>query len=106
VTGHAPARPRRRRSKTHNLVYAIGFFLLGVIGVLVPIMPQVPFFIMSVLFFSLVFPKVRRALRRWRLKHPKLDVSYRKWRARARRKRHAAIRRLRALRSEASRPSA
>jgi len=86
-------RTRRRRSKTHNLAYAIGFFILGVIGVLIPIMPQVPFFIMSVLFFSLVFPKVRRALRRWRLKHPKLDASYRKWRARGRRKRHAAIRR-------------
>ena len=65
------------------------------IGVLVPIMPQVPFFVMSALFLSLVFPKVRRALRRWRLKHPKLDASYRKWRARGRRKRHAAIRRRR-----------
>ena len=94
MTGRAPAKPRRRgRSKTHNLVYAIGFFILGVIGVLIPIMPQVPFFIMSVLFFSLVFPKVRRALRRWRLKHPKLDASCRKWRARSRRKRHAEIRR-------------
>jgi len=86
-------RPRRRRSKTHNLVYAVLFFLLGVIGVLVPVMPQVPFFIMSVLFLSLVFPGVRRRLRRWRLRHPRLDASYRKWRARSRRKRHAAIRR-------------
>ena len=83
----APRAPRRRRSKTHNLAYAIGFFILGVIGVLVPIMPQVPFFIMSALFFSLVFPKVRRALRRWRLKHPKLDAAYRKWRGKARHKR-------------------
>ena len=87
--------PRRRRSKTHNLAYAIGFFVLGVIGVLIPVMPQVPFFIMSALFFSLVFPGVRRRLRRWRLKHPRLDASYRKWRDRARRKRHAAIRRRR-----------
>ena len=102
MTGHVPAKPRRRRSKTHNLAYAIGFFILGVIGVLVPIMPQVPFFIMSVLFFSLVFPKVRRALRRWRLKHPKLDASYRKWRTRARRKRRAKIRRRREGHSAAS----
>ncbi len=80
---------RRRRSKTQNLVYAIFFFVVGVIGVLVPILPQVPFFIMSALFFSLVFPGLRRALRRWRLKHPKLDAAYRKWRARARRKRLA-----------------
>jgi len=87
--------PRRRRSKTHNLIYAIGFFVLGVIGVLIPIMPQVPFFIMSALFLSLVFPRVRRALRRWRMKHPKLDAMYRKWRARSRHKRHVAIRRRR-----------
>jgi uncharacterized membrane protein YbaN (DUF454 family) len=93
VTRHSPPKRRRRRSKTHNLVYAILFFVVGVIGILVPIMPQVPFFVMSALFLSLVFPKVRRALRRWRLKHPKLDASYRKWRARGRRKRHEAIRR-------------
>ncbi len=89
---HGPA-PRRRRTKTHNLVYAIAFFILGVIGVLIPVMPQVPFFIMSALFFSLVFPKVRRALRRWRHRYPKLDASYKKWRGRARRKRQDAIRR-------------
>ena len=95
MTRNRPPKPRRRRSKTHNLVYAILFFVVGVIGILVPIMPQVPFFVMSALFLSLVFPKVRRALRRWRLKHPKLDASYRKWRARGRRKRHEAIRRRR-----------
>jgi uncharacterized membrane protein YbaN (DUF454 family) len=84
---------RRRRSKTHNLVYAIGFFILGVIGVLIPVMPQIPFFVMSALFFSLVFPKVRRALRRWRLRHPKLDAAYRKWRDKARHRRRARMRR-------------
>ena len=86
-------RTRRRRSKTHNLAYAIGFFILGVIGVLVPVMPQVPFFIMSALFLSLVFPRVRRALRRWRLRHPKLDAAYRKWRDKARHRRRARMRR-------------
>jgi uncharacterized membrane protein YbaN (DUF454 family) len=90
VSGSGAA--RRRRSKTHNLVYGIGFFILGVIGVLIPVMPQVPFFVMSALFFSLVFPKVRRTLRRWRLKYPKLDASYRRWRSRSRRKRQEAIR--------------
>jgi uncharacterized membrane protein YbaN (DUF454 family) len=71
------------------------FFILGVIGVLVPIMPQVPFFIMSALFLSLAFPTVRRAIRRWRHRHPKLDASYKKWRARGRRKRQAHIKALR-----------
>jgi uncharacterized membrane protein YbaN (DUF454 family) len=89
----APRPPaRRRRSRTHNIVYAVLFFVLGVIGVLVPVMPQVPFFVMSALFLSLVFPRVRRTLRRWRHRHPKLDASYKKWRARARQKRQAAIR--------------
>jgi uncharacterized membrane protein YbaN (DUF454 family) len=86
---HAPA---RRRSKTHNLAFAVFFFIVGVIGVLVPIMPQIPFFVMSALFLSLVFPKVRRRLRRWRLKYPKLDASYKKWRGRSRRKRQVKIR--------------
>ena len=89
------APPRRRRSKTHNIVYAVFFFIVGVIGVLVPIMPQVPFFIMSALFLSLAFPTVRRAIRRWRHRHPKLDSSYKKWRARGRRKRLEKIRKRR-----------
>lgn len=80
-----------RRSKTRNLLLAAFFFLLGVIGVLVPIMPQVPFFVMSALFLSLVFPRVRRKLRQWRQRYPKLDASYRKWRGRARRKRQERI---------------
>ena len=88
-------KPARRRSKTHNLVYAVFFFIVGIIGVLIPVMPQVPFFVMSALFLSLVFPKVRRTLRRWRLKYPKLDASYRKWRSRGRRKRQEAIRKWR-----------
>ncbi len=87
---------RRRRSKTHNIVYAFLFFIVGVIGVLVPIMPQVPFFIMSALFLSLAFPRVRRAIRRWRHRHPKLDASYKKWRARGRRRRQDTIRKRRA----------
>ena len=87
----APAPPRKRRSKTRNTLLAVFFFIVGIIGVLVPIMPQVPFFIMSALFLSLAFPRVRRAIRRWRHRHPRLDASYRKWRANARRKRQQKI---------------
>ena len=82
-----------RRNKTRYLALAVFFFILGVIGVLVPIMPQIPFFIMSALFFSLVFPRARRALWRFRKRHPKIDASYRKWRGRARVKRRGKTRR-------------
>jgi uncharacterized membrane protein YbaN (DUF454 family) len=83
---------RRPRSKAHNLAWAIAFFILGVIGVLVPIMPQIPFFVMSLLFFSLVFPSVRRRLRRFLHRHPKVAHAYKKWRDKARAKRQKMIR--------------
>jgi uncharacterized membrane protein len=104
---HSEARPpgphpkaKARRSRTRNLLLAIFFFVLGVIGVLIPVVPQVPFFIMSALFLSLVFPRVRRAIRRLRHRHPKLDQAYRKWRTTARRKRQAIIRKGRPLKEE------
>jgi uncharacterized protein len=88
----ARARPKRKarsaqQKKVRNLVLAIFFFILGVIGVLLPVVPQVPFFIMSLIFFSLVFPRVRRALRRFLHRHPKLAHAYKKWRDKARHKR-------------------
>ena len=87
---------RRRRSKTLDLLLGIFFFILGIIGILIPVLPQIPFFIMSALFFSFVFPSVRRALRRWRRRYPKLDAAYKKWRTKARHKRRESIRRRRA----------
>ncbi len=85
-----------RRSRAKNLFWAAVFFLLGVIGVMVPIMPQVPFFVMSVLFLSLVFPPVRRRLRRFLHHHPKIAHAYKKWKDRRRKKRLARIRRQKA----------
>jgi uncharacterized membrane protein YbaN (DUF454 family) len=94
VSGDAPKRRKRRkpRGKAHNLAWAVFFFLLGVIGVLVPIMPQIPFFVMSLLFFSLVFPSVRRRLRRFLHRHPRVAHAYKKWRDSARKKRQKMIR--------------
>jgi len=86
-------KPRRKpRSKAHNLAWAVFFFILGVIGVMVPIMPQIPFFVMSVIFLSLVFPSVRRKLRRFLHRHPRVAHAYKKWRDAARRKRLRMIR--------------
>ena len=81
-------------NKARNLFWAIFFFILGVIGVLIPVMPQVPFFIMSLIFFSLVFPKVRRALRRFLHRHPKVAHAYKKWRDKARHKRRRKMRKI------------
>jgi uncharacterized membrane protein YbaN (DUF454 family) len=95
MTGARSSAPAHRR-RVRNLMLGIAFFLLGVVGVLIPVMPQVPFFIMSALFFSLVFPRVRRAIRRFRHRHPRLDDAYKKWRSKSRRKRQARIRKVRA----------
>jgi uncharacterized membrane protein YbaN (DUF454 family) len=84
---------KTRRSRVKNLFWAGFFFILGVIGVLLPIVPQVPFFIMSLLFLSLVFPSVRRALRRFLHRHPKVAHAYKKWKDRRLKKRHRHIRR-------------
>jgi uncharacterized membrane protein YbaN (DUF454 family) len=93
MSARPATRPRRRpRSKAHNLAWAIFFFILGVIGVILPVMPQIPFFVMSVIFLSLVFPSVRRRLRRFLHHHPKVAHAYKKWRDSARRRRQAMIR--------------
>jgi uncharacterized membrane protein YbaN (DUF454 family) len=88
-----PRKSRRRRNKVRNLVLAIFFFILGVIGVLIPVMPQIPFFVMSILFLSLVSPTVRRAVRRFLHRHPKMAHAYKRWRDKGRQKRRAMIRR-------------
>ena len=63
-------KPRRRRMpRWKRLSIAAGFFLLGVIGVLTPVMPQTIFFIVAVLLAGPDIPPMRRAgiaiLRRW-----------------------------------------
>ena len=83
AAGRTPTQRRRIR----NLALGIGFFVLGVIGILIPVMPQLIFFFLSAVFFSMVFPKLRRRLRRLRQRHPKVDRAYKSWRETARHKR-------------------
>src|SRR5690348_9121078 len=87
------ARGLKPTGRTRNLIWAAVFFVLGVIGVLIPVMPQIPFFIMSVLFLSLVFPSVRRRLRRFLHRHPKIAHAFKTWKDRRRKKRRARIHR-------------
>ena len=82
-----PTHPRRGRRRARNIALAIFFFIVGVIGVLVPIMPQVPFFVMSLLFLSLASRRVHRGVRRFLHRHPKVEASFRGWRHRRRAKR-------------------
>jgi uncharacterized membrane protein YbaN (DUF454 family) len=93
----APRKSRARRNKARNLVLAIFFFILGIIGILIPVMPQVIFFVMGLLFLSLVSPTVRRAVRRFLHRHPKMAHAYKKWRHKGRKKRLELIRRRKAL---------
>jgi len=91
-----PIHARRGR----NIFLGILFFVLGVIGILVPVMPQIVFFFLSALFFSMVAPRLRRALRRFRKRHPSVDRAYAKWREKGRKKRQEIIRKARKIRHD------
>jgi flagellar biosynthesis component FlhA len=91
--------PLQRRT-LRNTVLGVTFFVLGVIGLIVPVMPQMIFFFLSALFFSLVSPRLRRALRRFRQRHPSVQKAYVKWREKSRQKRLKLIRKARKLRHD------
>jgi uncharacterized membrane protein YbaN (DUF454 family) len=93
--GHRPSRVRR--NKVWNLALAIFFFLLGFVGLLIPVMPQILFFAMGILFLSLVSPTVRRRVRKFLHRHPKMAHAYKRWRNKGRQKRLVMIRRRKAL---------
>jgi uncharacterized membrane protein YbaN (DUF454 family) len=69
--------------------------VLGVVGILIPVVPQIPFFVMSLLFLSLVSPPIRRGIRRFLHRHPKLAHTYKSWRDKRRRRRLDSIRKKR-----------
>jgi uncharacterized membrane protein YbaN (DUF454 family) len=92
VTETATAVSRRRRQVV-NIALGAFFFVLGVIGILIPVMPQIVFFFLSAFFFSRASQRLRRALRRFRQRYPKLDNGYKRWREKRRRKRRERIRR-------------
>ena len=93
--GHRPSRVRR--NKALNMALAIFFFILGFIGILIPVMPQILFFAMGILFLSLVSPTVRRKVRKFLHRHPKMAHAYKGWRDKGRQKRRAMIRRRKEL---------
>ena len=42
-------------------ISAVVFFVLGVIGLLIPVIPQIPFFVVSVLLMSAASERFRKA---------------------------------------------
>ncbi len=91
-------RPSRvRRSRMWDIALAAFFFLLGLVGIVIPVMPQVLFFAASAFFLSMASPPVRRALRRLLHRHPNLLHRYNAWRHRRRQKRLERIRKARVL---------
>ncbi len=97
---HAHTRTPIHARRGRNIFLGILFFVLGVIGILIPVMPQIVFFFLSALFFSMVSPRLRRALRRFRKRHPSVDRAYAKWREKGRRKRQEIIRKARKFRHD------
>ena len=97
---HAHTRTPIHARRGRNIFLGILFFVLGVIGILVPVMPQIVFFFLSALFFSMVSPRLRRALRRFRKRHPSVDRAYAKWREKGRKKRQEIIRKARKFRHD------
>jgi uncharacterized membrane protein YbaN (DUF454 family) len=97
---HRPPRTPLHKRRFRNFLLGIGFFVLGVIGIFIPVMPQIIFFLLSLVFFSMVSQRLRRAMRRFRRRHPSLDRAYTKWRERGRRKRLKMIRKARKLRHD------
>jgi len=89
ASGHAPATPtikgRLRPRPNRNILQAR--------SILIAIPSLVIALVLSVFFLSLVFPRVRRAIRRFRKRHPRLDSAYRSWRGKARTKRREKKRR-------------
>jgi uncharacterized membrane protein YbaN (DUF454 family) len=88
------------RRKIWSIALGVFFFVLGVVGILIPVMPQLLFFFLSAIFFSRVSPRLRRAMRRFRQRYPKLDRAYSRWRETGRRKRQQIIRKARKLRHD------
>jgi uncharacterized membrane protein YbaN (DUF454 family) len=97
---HAHTRTPIHARRGRNILLGILFFVLGVIGILIPVMPQIVFFFLSALFFSMVSPRLRRALRRFRKRHPSIDRAYVKWRDKSRRRRLKLIRKARKIRHD------
>jgi uncharacterized membrane protein YbaN (DUF454 family) len=98
AASHGPGSAYRRR--IWNIVLGTLFFILGIIGILIPVMPQLLFFFLSAIFFSRVSKRLRRALRRFRQKHPKLERAYVNWRRKSREKRQQLIRKARKMRRD------
>jgi uncharacterized membrane protein YbaN (DUF454 family) len=85
-------RRRPRIGRLARLALGVAFFLLGVIGLLVPVMPQTIFFVIAAMLVAPEFPPARRfvmwAFRKWPALRRKIPRRYRHLSPRAHQHRH------------------
>ncbi|MBC7836923.1 hypothetical protein H7X87_04075 [Acetobacteraceae bacterium] len=53
-------------------IVAVIFFVLGLIGLVVPIMPQFVFFAVSIILFSILSPSIQKKVEFYTRKYPKV----------------------------------
>lgn len=44
------------------LIFASGFYILGIIGLIIPIIPQIPFFIIGTIFIIIGFEGIKEKI--------------------------------------------
>lgn len=53
--------------KAKNIILAAVFILLGIVGLIIPVVPQVPFFAAGLFFLCMYSPKFKTTLKRSRI---------------------------------------
>jgi uncharacterized membrane protein YbaN (DUF454 family) len=61
--------PKHNKSQLAWFWSGIGFLILGIIGLLIPVIPQVPFFLASLLCFARASKKLSAFLKHFKLYH-------------------------------------
>jgi uncharacterized membrane protein YbaN (DUF454 family) len=61
---------RKHAKRILVIVLGVIFFILGVIGLVLPLVPQGVFFVISIILFSMVSPAIREKLERYTRRYP------------------------------------
>ena len=78
LSSYDPARWRRSLLRRVYLAAGVASLVLGAIGVVLPLLPTVPFVILAAYCFGRSDPRIER----WLLEHPRFGSGIRQWRER------------------------